>query len=430
MAQYAQLPDLTAAMAGMQVDLSPLQKFAQQQIAQEKELNRRAVEQQKLAQQKSQFDASHGLARDQFGLSQRAADRADEMARLQMQQMKAQIAHMAQSGATEAQMAPFKMQLLQSQASLAAAQAHAAMQKDPQREFEAQLYRRMGEQINGAQPGNAVPPPGQPQVIPQSFEQPQQADPNLQLTADGLPNAQRPAQKPDLVQVPGIGAVPRQTAEAMQFMLAKDRGAVVGKALDEDKLDKTAKGEVQKDLVGLTGTIGRLESINARLDPKFLKIPERAGFAWNTLQDKFGALPLDQKQDLANFTRFRQTSVQNAALYVKYLSGVAVSEQEYQRIMKTLPNAGTGIFDGDSPTEFQAKMKEATVQAKMAYARAKHLDTTGFKGKPWEAGVALDDMRGIIDQRGAQIEQQLQGRVPPERMRDVVRQKLKQEFGI
>ena len=56
MAQYAQLPDLTAAMAGMQVDLSPLQKFAQQQIAQEKEAHRRQVEAQQLAMQQAAAD--------------------------------------------------------------------------------------------------------------------------------------------------------------------------------------------------------------------------------------------------------------------------------------------------------------------------------------------------------------------------------------
>ena len=205
---------------------------------------------------------------------------------------------------------------------------------------------------------------------------------------------------------------------------------MLAEAAKDGRLDKTAQGEVQKDIVGLTNTIGRLESIQRDFDPKFLDVFNRTGMAWAALQDKFGALPEEDKKELGRYTKFRQKSVANAALYVKYLSGVAVSEQEYQRIMTTLPNAGTKIFDGDSPTEFEAKMLETTKQSKQAMARAIYLNTIGFRGKPWEAGVALDDMEKIVDQRATEIEKELQGKVSPNRMDDAVRSQLKREFGI
>ena len=66
----------------------------------------------------------------------------------------------------------------------------------------------------------------------------------------------------------------------------------------------------------------------------------------------------------------------------------------------------------------------------VGYARAMHLKNKGFTGKPWEAGIALDDMPDVIRERGAAIQQQLQGRVPADRMKTEVRKQLKQEFGI
>lgn len=286
----------------------------------------------------------------------------------------------------------------------------------------------------GAPPAQGMQPQGG--IQPQSFEgQPQNADPMLVQTqaaeAQGMP-AQPPAQ-PDLVDTP-MGKMTLDDARRRGFALALagkgDAGKLLTDAANTDKLGKTAQGEVEKDIVGLTNTIGRLDSISKRFDPKFLQIPERAGMAWAGLQDKFGSLKPETKAELGRYTKFRQGAVQNAALYVKYLSGVAVAEAEFNRIMKTLPNAGTGIFDGDSPTEFKAKMDETITQSKMAMARAKYLRTQGFRGKPWEAGIALDDMGDIIRQRGAELQQQLQGRLPPERMQTTVRQKLKQEFGI
>jgi hypothetical protein len=317
-----------------------------------------------------------------------------------------------------------KLKLMQAQTGLVEAQASAARQKD-------ELNSAIAGIIKGDAPPAPQPQPQPPMLQPQSFGGGPNVDPMLIQTQTAGAGSQ-PA-PPEMVNTP-LGPMPIDVAKrrALGLSLAGkgDAGKMLLDEANADKLGKTAQGEVEKELVGLTGTIGRLESLGKRFDPEFLKIPERAGFAWSGLKEKFGSLPPDQKKSLAAYTRFRQTSINNAALYVKYLSGVAVSEQEFQRIMKTLPNAGSGIFDGDSPTEYVSKMQEAIVQSKMAVARAMHLKRNGFKGKPWEAGIALDDMRGIIDQRGDQIEQQLQGRVPPDQMRDVVGKQLKQEFGI
>lgn len=425
------------------------------------------------AESQRQFDSRNYLAQSQLDLQRQSASREAQAAPLKLDLLRTQIEAAKRSGATEAQLAPLKIELMRAQAGLANAQASAAKQKD-------ELNSAIAGMIRGAVPGAggtaapttpspAAPQPGVPSVQPQSFNGPPPtnylaptqasmnappaaapgsqsnylgggqpgapADPLLVRTQAGGGDAPPlpPQPGPEMVKTP-FGPMTMEQAQRTGVALGLagkgDAGKIFMDAANASRLDKTARNEVEKDMVGLTGTIGRLESISKRFDPKFLEIPQRAGMAWAGLQDRFGTLPEEQKADLARFTKFRQTSVQNAALYVKYLSGVAVSEQEFARIMKTLPNAGTGIFDGDSPTEFKAKMDEATTQAKMAYARAMYLRSRGFSGKPWEAGVALDDMGDIIRQRGSQLQQQFQGRMPPDRMKAVVRQKLKQEFGI
>lgn len=398
--------------ATAQADFSPVQN-ALAQWSKDRQFNAR------MAQQDRQFNAQNALAQAHLGIAQRSANRADQMSPLQMELLKAQV----QEAQTGLGTAPLRRDLLAAQTELARAQARAAGSKDA---FNELILRQFG----GAPPNALAPPAAEPQLQPQSFGG--SADPMLIPTQAGPEPG--PQAQADTVDVPGFGRMPTERARALGMAAAAagkgDLGKLITEEVNRDQLDKTARGEVEKDLVGLTNTIGRLESIEKRFDPKFLEIPTRAGMAWSSLAEKFGSLPQEQKAALERYTKFRQTSVQNAALYVKYLSGVAVSEQEFKRIMTTLPNAGSGVLDGDSPTEFKAKMREATTQSKMAYARAHYLIKNGFKGKPWEAGIALDDVRELVDQRAAQLQQQLQGRVPPERMGPIIRQKLKDEFGI
>lgn len=410
------------------LDLSGVNQALDQRQAMQFQ-NARAAEDQR------RWQASNALAQGKFGLDQAAAAREAEAGPLRIQLIEQQIAQMRQQGATEAQMAPLRMEQMRAQTTLAQAQAKAAGQKD-------ELNSAIAGMFRSSLPQQGQPAQGNP-IQPQSFEGGVvSTDPNLIRTQTAAPNALGPQQgqpvqaqpPPDTVNTP-VGPMTTEQAQRMGFALGLagkgDAGKMLIESANANKLDKAARNEVEKDIVGLTGTIGRLESIKTKFDPKFLEIPQRVGFAWAALKDKFGSLPDEQKGQLRKYTQFRQVAVQNAALYVKYLSGVAVSEPEFRRIMTTLPNAGTGIGDGDSPEEFLAKMNEAIRQAKMATARAIYLRNQGTKGKPWEAGLALDDMPDMIDRRGAQLEQlfQQQG-LPPDQLRGRVRQQLKQEFGI
>lgn len=372
-----------------------------------------------------QFGVQNALARDRFGLEQAQAGRQDQLFPLQMDQMQAQIEATRRAGATEAQMTPLRIQQLRAQTELTQAQAAQARQKD---ELNSSIARMIGGAME-QQPQQPTPPPSP--IRPQSFEGGD--DPMLIPTQAGgapPPQAQAP---PSTVNTP-LGPMTVDRARQMGFALGMagkgDAGKMLTEAAEKEALGKEATNTNDKNQVAAVNAIARLEGIDRAFDPKFLEIPKRINLAVAAGLDKLGKLPPDQKADLEKFSRFRRRAVDNAALTVKDLSGVAVSEAEFARIMTTLPNAGTGVFDGDGPTQFQAKLKDTMVAQKMAVARMNFMRLQGFKGKPWESGVEIDDMRGIVDRRGAQIEQELQGRVPPDRIGTVVRQRLKQEFGI
>ena len=108
------------------------------------------------------------------------------------------------------------------------------------------------------------------------------------------------------------------------------------------------------------------------------------------------------------------------------MTGSAMGVQEADRIIATLPNAGTGIFDGDSPTQFQAKLDNAIQQTKYALARKNY---SLLKGLKWE-NINLDDVPKIVNQRGKEIEKQYKLDPKDPATKKTVERQLAAEFGI
>lgn len=323
------------------------------------------------------------------------------------------------------EMAPLKRRMLE-------AQIKAADNKDV-------LNEAIAEMIRPPQPqGQPSPQPQQSPIRPQSMEG-AEPDPNLIRTQVGGP-ASTPQAQPDMVETP-MGQMPFKDAQRRAFALGLagkgDAGKMLMDSAQQGKLGKEAGNQNDKDQMAAIEAVARLDGIAKAFDPKYLEIPKRIEQQFRSMQNKAGGFlgkpTADQQQELMKFAQFKQQSVKNAALYVKYLSGVAVSEAEFARIMQTLPNAGTGMFDGDSAPEFAAKMQQSVKDSRASIARANYLRTQGFKGKPWEAGIGLDDMPAMIDQRGQLIEQSLRQQNPnadPRQIQEGVRRQLKQEFGI
>ena len=136
-------------------------------------------------------------------------------------------------------------------------------------------------------------------------------------------------------------------------------------------------------------------------------------------------------EKVSEYAKFAATSINHLNRTLKELSGGAVTPQEAERLKVELPNPGTGIFDGDSPAEFEAKMSRAIQAQKMALLRYTMWEAQGAVGNPWDMGT-IEEMPALI----GEITNEITRRVRAEGFTDdtVVRQRvlniLATEYGI
>jgi hypothetical protein len=266
-----------------------------------------------------------------------------------------------------------------------------------------------------------------------------------ELTQLGLPTAggqkyQVDANgKIDLIQgtAPAKDLKPATSIEEFQFYQSqggkksyenfmKDKTPSTSVTVNTGEFSKGTKGELEKTILSTGDAITRLNSIQASNRPEYQTPKFKGTQEWSTLKDKFTTLSPEEKNTLTNFSKYKQNTTQNLNQTIKDLTGAAMGIQEAERITSTLPNAGTGIFDGDSPTQFQAKLDNSIQQTKYALARKNY---SLLKGLKWE-NIKLDDVPNIVNQRGKEIEKQYKLDPKDPATKKTVERQLAAEFGI
>lgn len=287
--------------------------------------------------------------------------------------------------------------------------------------------------LKGAGTGAAPASPESP-IIPQSYDG--GTDPNLIRTAAGDAPQQQP--NPQMVKTP-MGMMPAEQAQRLGFALALGGKGEAGKMLYDPAsgdLQKKTSADIEEKIMGSAAQLARLSDIQKSFDPKFLDIMNIAKMRGASWTSKLGGkLDANTTNDLQRFANFRSASVANLNSVLKEVSGAAVTPQEYERIQNDQPVAGTGIFDGDDPVSFQAKMQRATTSLKSAIARYNFMRTNklNFDRNSLDKFMSLDDVPGVIDRRGHEIESKLRSanpRADPMSIERLTRQQIKQEFGI
>ena len=170
----------------------------------------------------------------------------------------------------------------------------------------------------------------------------------------------------------------------------------------------------------------RYNQIEATFDPKYLNVPYRAGQAWLSLKEKFSELSEEEKQNLREFSQFRQNSVNNLSKSIQEITGAAMGVEEAKRITAGLPNPGVGLTDGDSPTEFKAKLDQTIYQLKLVEARTVYLLANGLT----LGSVSLDAMPNIINRRAKEIAKRDNIDLSTTAGQSLIKQQLSAEFGI
>lgn len=194
-------------------------------------------------------------------------------------------------------------------------------------------------------------------------------------------------------------------------------------------LGSAAQNEVEKTLVETGGLRQQMASQMERFRPEYQTWGTKLGMWGTALKEKLdlGQADPDTRQKLAEFTQFRSDAYRLFSQYLKTLSGVAVNPTEFKRAEAQLPNPGTGVFDGDSPTEFASKQREFMDFADKATARLHYIQRRGMTIND----IPLDQMPQIIEKRGKELEASI-GRlgIDGEALRKSVRDQLAREFGL
>ncbi|HYF34915.1 MAG TPA: hypothetical protein VD994_06440 [Prosthecobacter sp.] len=210
---------------------------------------------------------------------------------------------------------------------------------------------------------------------------------------------------------------------------------VSGDMAGTDGIGTTAavQTDMQKALKMANEGYARLQGIRSQFKPEYQQLGTRWGSMFTAAKDKLGAdVTVDDAQKLSEYTSYRADATDNLSKYIQEMTGAAMGVQEAQRLTKGIPNPGQGMFDGDSPIEFQAKLDSTmkrlgAVQARMAYALRHGLTQQAMFAIP------LESMGSIIDQRGDDMAEELRAANPSaseEEINNSVRQRLKAEFGL
>lgn len=332
-------------------------------------------------------------------------------------------------------------------------------------EQEAALFGRPAPASPTPQSGPAYAP----NVRPQSFEG--EADPNLIRVQEPAPAAapapqarapQQPTIKvPQSARFPQGMATPDEATAFAQELLTTEKFKPLGQqilkqveAAREDRgLERGARGEIDKGLVGNVGHLERLMDIERGLDPRYLDVKFRLKMEALAQAEKVGSkLSPEQSEELQRYASFRARTIKNVNTLLKELSGSAVTEQEFARLLLQEPSAGTGgmldFLKGDSYGQFLGKLQESKRAVTMAVARANWLRNVGINGQKLttkeiaerartgslEDDVSLGGMERIMSRDRERVEGKIRASSPPgtpeEAIRGQVRQYMKGVYGI
>ena len=217
--------------------------------------------------------------------------------------------------------------------------------------------------------------------------------------------------------------------EAKDLKKSGKGGDIINYPAGAIPLGKEGANVVDKAALTTGERLARLNNIETSYDPKFLETKFRSVQEFRAIGEKFGLTKLtpDQKRDLENYSKFTQDSIRELNDYIVQVTGAAIgSAQEENRIKKGMPNIGTGLLDGDSPTQFAAKLSNTLRDLRTMEARLQYIKANGLK----IVDIPLDKMPEIMRQREQALITSLGLDVKNPQDKAVLKSRLATEFGL
>lgn len=182
-----------------------------------------------------------------------------------------------------------------------------------------------------------------------------------------------------------------QTESGIRPLKSGERTLKTSGGLEDTGLTKKTTTDLQNTLISSTGASDRIAETLSSFDEEFLTIAGKAKFKALALADQAG-IPLsdDLKGDLTKFAEFKSGALNDLNLYIKEITGAAMTVSEAERLRKTMPDP-----ENDGPTEFLAKMNKTYDQTLLVRQRAM---SALEQGLPDATSIPLSEIKSqIID---------------------------------
>ena len=174
----------------------------------------------------------------------------------------------------------------------------------------------------------------------------------------------------------------KKMSETTGFRINVDKDGnieIVQGPMGEAGFTKATQTRIQEKLFNAKEQLSRVKSIEDMFKPEYQNIATRGGAWWSGVKAKLGAdLSKEETKNLTNFAAYKRTSIANINLYIKEITGAQMSEAEADRLRLAMPDPGEGIFGGDDPVSFKAKLDDVTKEIKASVHRYEKLLKNGF----------------------------------------------------
>lgn len=167
---------------------------------------------------------------------------------------------------------------------------------------------------------------------------------------------QKSLQKPTSLRTIGTGEVTSifdpETGQITPTIHPSSRVPSTSVTVQTGDVEKSTKGQIEKDVIDLQTTLGELNQINKDYNEDFFTYRGRGRAYFTAIAEK-AEIPIGQaaKQFLSQKTKFFADAKRVFLKFRKFITGVAGGIEEFKEIAKATIDP-----ESDSPTQFQAKM--------------------------------------------------------------------------
>lgn len=216
----------------------------------------------------------------------------------------------------------------------------------------------------------------------------------------------------------------------------------------KSEIAKKTQGTIEDELLNTTKAYQKAIDIRRLYKPEY----QQLGTRWSALatkwKEKLSDTPIKEwasmlvnmditDQDrtmLKDYAEYRMEAIDQLNKYIKLITGAQMSEKEAERLTKGMPDPGQGLFDGDSPSEFERKLNSKIKDLSRYTAKLNYMRKNGLKDPD---NLSLDEMDGIIREFAQNREKDFiqTGKdsgteIPKDLLRKLVIEDVRNEFGI